>query len=344
MNRWHLLRTGVRRKWKRQPTETIIMNRWHLLRTGVTHAALNNFTMHDIFCLPTLTLILLGLVGCGQNTSTNKPEVKPPMQQPAAEEAYLARRTKWKTALIQQGPSPQKWRDDPLPDGVTSITYESDSRKLKAWLFRPKLAKKERRPALVYLHGGFAFGADDYEDCQPFSDAGFVVLCPTFRGENGNPGDFEMMYGEVDDAAAAVRWLASQQFVDPSKVFVFGHSSGGIMAAILSLYDDLPLRHTGSAGGLYGTDVFDLVPKTVPFDMRDRQETELRVLIGNVRWMKRPHFAFVGNADSPMKSEIGRREAKEANAPLTIVELQGDHHSSLAPAVRRYLDICRSEK
>jgi acetyl esterase/lipase len=220
--------------------------------------------------------------------------------------------------------------------------YESEGRRLKTWLFRPKVGKGEKRPALVYLHGGFAFGADDFAECWPFADSGFVVLCPTFRGENGNAGDFEMMFGEVDDAAAAIRWLARQEFVQGDNIFVFGHSSGGVISALLSLYDDLPVRYTGSAGGLYGPDLFSF--QRVPFDLRNAHEAQMRVLVGNVRWMKRPHFAFVGETDYFMKTQRARQEAKDGNAPLTVVELPGDHHSSLRPAILRYLKLCRGDK
>ena len=34
------------------------------------------------------------------------------------------------------------------------------------------------------------------------------------RAENGNPGVYEGFYGEVDDAVAAGRFLASLPFVD----------------------------------------------------------------------------------------------------------------------------------
>jgi dienelactone hydrolase len=224
------------------------------------------------------------------------------------------------------------------------VEYESSGGKLKAWLFRPQLAQQQTHSALVYLHGGFAFAKDDFADCRPFTEAGFVVMCPTFRGENGNPGDFEMMFGEVDDAAAAIRWLATQKGVDPDRIYVFGHSSGGVIAAMLALYDKLPIRHTGSAGGLYGPDLFTLEPETVPFDLGDNNEKQMRVVIGNIRWMKRRHYAFVGDSDVHMQKDTAKLEANSSKAPLKIIELAGDHHSSLAPAIRGYLKIALEEK
>jgi acetyl esterase/lipase len=153
-----------------------------------------------------------------------------------------------------------------------------------------------------------------------------------------------MMLGEVDDGAAAVRWLASQEYVDSKKIYVFGHSSGGVMSAILSLYDNLPVRHTGSAGGLYGPDLFDAMARMAPFEQQDPRERQMRVLIGNIRWMKRPHFAFIGSGDDYMRGEAAEQEASRAGAPLTATTISGNHHSSLAPAMRNYLEIIRQEK
>ena len=297
--------------------------------------------MRSTFWIGVPPLILLCLAGCGKIQSDGAAGMSGSQDAFTAMDNYLARREHFRTELVKRGPSPQQWSNDPLPANVSLVDYKSDGRSLSAWLFRPEDGKGERRPALVYLHGGFAFGAGDFDDCRPFVEAGFVVLCPTFRGENGNPGDFEMMFGEVDDAAEAVRWLARQEYVDPQGVFVFGHSSGGVISAILSLYGDLPVRHTGSAGGLYGPDLFDAMTTTVPFDRRDGREAKMRVFIGNIRWMKRPHYAYAGMADSFMKGDTAEGEAKAADAPLIVVELAGDHHSTLNPAMRRYLEVCQ---
>jgi dipeptidyl aminopeptidase/acylaminoacyl peptidase len=43
-------------------------------------------------------------------------------------------------------------------------------------------------------------------------------MTPTLRGENGNPGNFECFYGEVDDVIAAGRYLATLPYVDPKHI------------------------------------------------------------------------------------------------------------------------------
>ena len=73
--------------------------------------------------------------------------------------------------------------DQVPPAGVTEITYSSGNLGLKAWVNQPE-ADNARRPAVLFLHGGFAFDLEDWEMAQPFRDAGFVVMTPMLRGEN----------------------------------------------------------------------------------------------------------------------------------------------------------------
>jgi acetyl esterase/lipase len=290
------------------------------------------------------SIVALCLVGYGQDAGVKKTATGPELQKQHDEKPYLSRRASFKTTLVKKGPAPAKGKEEPLPNGVVSVRYQSDGRSLKAWLFVPKLAENEKRPALVYLHGWFAFGVDNFATCKPFTDAGFVVLCPAYRGENGNPGDYQMFLGEADDAAAAVRWLASKKYVDRKKIYVFGHSAGGVVSSLLSLYDDLPVVHTGSAGGLYGADLFDVVSGLVPFDRTNVQERQMRLLVGNIRWMKRPHFAFTGRQDTLMQDGVATREAADAHAPLHVIEVPGDHGSSLNAAIHAYLVLVQAGK
>jgi dipeptidyl aminopeptidase/acylaminoacyl peptidase len=101
-----------------------------------------------------------------------------------------------------------------------------------------------RRPAIIWISGGnTAIG--DFWTPQPrandqsaaaFREAGMVVFYPAVRGLNGNPGQIESYFGELDDMVAATRWLKSQPFVDPDQVYLGGHSSGGTMALLASEY------------------------------------------------------------------------------------------------------------
>jgi hypothetical protein len=58
---------------------------------------------------------------------------------------------------------------------------------------------------------GTSLGNGDLHDVQPFIDAGWTVLAPTYRGENGNPGTIELWLGEVQDAASTRLQIVEMQ-------------------------------------------------------------------------------------------------------------------------------------
>ena len=98
---------------------------------------------------------------------------------------------------------------------MQQIVYPSGRLALKAWAaFRANASPSHKVPGVVFFHAGFAFAAGNFEAARPFLDVGFAVLCPMLRAENGNPGNFELLLGEIDDAGAAVAWLAGQPGVD----------------------------------------------------------------------------------------------------------------------------------
>jgi acetyl esterase/lipase len=262
---------------------------------------------------------------------------------PTDSRPYLERRAKFQTKLVKRGKSPQPWENEPLAANVTQVTYPSGSLSLKGWVHRPPQGGP-KFPALVFFHGGFAFGMDDLAACRPFMDAGFVVMAPATRGENGNPGDFELFLGEVDDAKAACVWLSQQPYVDASRIYTFGHSVGGGISALLSLQDDVPVRHGGSSGGLYSEATFSQWSDITPFDTSNVEEKQLRILVGNVAHMKRKHFAYLGTTDVAFHpAEARARSEAPGTSLLTLERSPGDHFTSFEPALRKYLEVVRRE-
>lgn len=254
---------------------------------------------------------------------------------------FLERKSAHQTKLLREGSAPQKWRPTTPPDGVLAVEYDSGPRRLKAWLARPTgVAPNSPVPAVIYFHGGFAFGAEDWADAIPFLDAGYAVLAPTLRAENGNPGVFEYLYGEVDDGFAAATWLATQPGIDQQRIFGFGHSVGGGVSALLSLYGS-PFRATGSAGGLYENAG---LLRTAPFDTKADQELELRTLLANLNDMAVPHFAYVGEDDVYEQSvlRIIKEKHLDRSSKLRVATVPGNHFQSLRPAIDLFLSEIHS--
>ncbi|MCL2348950.1 MAG: alpha/beta hydrolase fold domain-containing protein [Planctomycetaceae bacterium] len=270
------------------------------------------------------------------------------LSSPEREKPWLTRRTNFKTKLTRQVKSPQDWEDETLPKGLQLATYPSGNLHLKAILYVPPNLGNAKRPALVYYHGGFALSYEELEDCEPFVNDGFIIMLPMLRAENGGEGNFEFFGGELDDAANAIRWLGKHKNVDADNIYAFGHSIGGGISAMMSLMDDdLPLKHSGSSGGLYDPGTFfgwryafEDGPDRVPFDPEDVNECLIRTLYGNVKWMKRKHYAYIGTQDTSFLSSIGEIQQENVFAPdhtrLVISLMSGDHFTSLAPAVKQY--------
>ena len=79
----------------------------------------------------------------------------------------------------------------------------------------------------------------------------------------------------------------------------------------------------------------------MPFNISGSGEIQMRTLVGNVRWMKRPHYGYIGAHDGVFLPAVKRLhfEAKnEQKLDTLILKLvPGDHFTSLAPALADYL-------
>ena len=171
--------------------------------------------------LLTVTLLLPATAGC-------RPAGGPTPGQPVSPADDLATaRAGFVTQLRVRGPAPQRYRNDAPPAGVTEVEYTSGDLKLKGWLSAGGDGTK--RPVVVYLHGGRAFGAGDWEDAEPFAKAGFVLFMPMLRGENGNPGTYESFLGEVNAPLAAAARRAGK---DGELVVVRGDHQAMVAPAV----------------------------------------------------------------------------------------------------------------
>jgi dipeptidyl aminopeptidase/acylaminoacyl peptidase len=107
-----------------------------------------------------------------------------------------------------------------------------------------RLAPGERPPLVVMIHGGPTSNARSELRLmvQFWTSRGFAVVDVNHRGSSGFGRQYrELLRGQwgvvdVEDCAAAVRWLASEGHVDPERAVIRGGSSGGFttLAALAS--------------------------------------------------------------------------------------------------------------
>ncbi len=137
-------------------------------------------------------------------------------------------------------------RRTPLPEPPPKLyvrsDYESAGRTLAAFI-TPSLKDGRKYPAVIWLTGGDTNTLGDFwvrgapgrdESAQALREAGLVVMFPTLRGGNTNPGTKELGMGEVDDVLAAAEHLARQPYVDPAQIYLGGHSTGGTLALLVA--------------------------------------------------------------------------------------------------------------
>jgi len=254
---------------------------------------------------------------------------------------FAAARAAFHTKLVRKGPAPPKATMPSAPEGVEVVEYTSGERRLKAWLQRPPAESDAKSPALVFLHGGFAFGLDDWKMTQPLREAGYAVLAPMLRGENGQGGSYTLFYDEVDDVLAAGRFLAAQAFVDAKRVYVAGHSVGGTLA-LLAAMAAKDFRAAASFSGSPDQVIYcrlGLPAEQIPFDVADPREFELRSPLAYARSFQCPARMLFGSEEPHFRLSTERTAelARAAHLDVQAVKVEGDHFSALPTEMEQAL-------
>lgn len=284
-----------------------------------------------------LLLVAQILVSCSSKSFDNKTKVPKLTYQ----DYFL----NFKTKLITISKSPQYYEEiDSTLKEISTIYYYSDTLRLKAYLWNKNIDSSQRKPAIVYFHGGFALDEEELFVCKKFIENGFIVLTPSLRGEMGNPGNFELLMGEIRDARQAVKWLAKQKWVDSTNIYTFGHSIGGAISFSLSFFDDLPIKLGGSSAGLYEEHFFESLSNNgvdIPFSISDSNEVYVRLPIFFVQYMVRRHVMYCGKDDmhAQLMKEYFSDLCANKTFKLELIDVEGDHFSSLEKSLFEFYKL-----
>jgi dienelactone hydrolase len=261
-----------------------------------------------------------------------------PTDFPEQAEDYAAARKAFRTRLTSTGPSPQPFNQLDPPPEVDVVEYQSGGLTLTAWASKPP-ADGGKQPAVLYLHSGHAFDERDWDETEPLRKAGFAVLVPLLRGENGQPGSFTMYADEVADCLGAADALAARPGVDKARLFVAGYSSGGTLAMLTAMADG---RFKGCAAISGSPDMGQAVKLDPdvppPFDPADPREVAIRSPLAWPKSFKCPARLYVGEGELPAVWATNRlAAAAAANGQDVVCEpIPGaDHFTVAGPALGR---------
>ena len=262
----------------------------------------------------------------------------PPSEQAAPAVSPLAEaKRSFHTAL--QPPASDRAPVEPAPRKLfLTSQYPAAAGKLAAYLTPdPKDGKKH--PAIVWITGGDCNSIgdvwspaprDNEQTASAYRKAGIVMMFPSLRGGNDNPGTKEGFLGETDDVLAAADFLAKQSYVDPARVYLGGHSTGGTLALL-----------TADSSGRFRA-VFAFGPaaeardygvrdnKWVPADLSQSQENKLRSPIYWLAGIQSPTWVIEGTEGNidPLR-DLAKAST---NAQAHFIAIQGaTHFATLAP-------------
>lgn len=231
--------------------------------------------------------------------------------------------------------------ETPPPGVFDLIRYPSPAGELAAYVSPdPKDGKKH--PIVIWLTGGFgnsisslvwekSLPVENDQSASAYRKAGIPMMYPSLRGGNDNPGFKEGLFGEVDDVLAAAEYAAALPWVDPSRIYLGGHSTGGTLALLACQAS--PRKDRFRAVFAFGPadEVALYGQENLPFSVRNRKEGELRAPIRYLDTIPCPTWVLEGekgNTDS-----LAAMHARSRNPLVSFLTVVGsDHFALLHPA------------
>lgn len=256
---------------------------------------------------------------------------------PAVREDYASARAGFRTRLLIDGPAPEQAQPLGKPPGAERITYAGGpdgSIPLIAWV-NEYTPSSQLKPAVLFLHGGNATGEGHWQLMKPYAEAGFVVMLPSFRGENGQAGNYSGFYDETSDALAAARHLESLPGVDRNRLFLAGHSNGGTLSLLAAMTVRSFKAAVPISAGVDAWRYFGRYTKEIRFDPQNQQEFIMRSSVCFGASLKCPTLLLRGTEERPFdrNHELTMERARGAGVKIDHRLLPGTHNGVVPGAV-----------
>ena len=291
-----------------------------------------------------IVILLVFGTGCGNDSKSSKESKSSEKWSfELSDQGLKSARSQFKTKIVDTSFVPDGKPAVPPTNIFSLVHYPAKDGKMAAYLTPdPKDGKKH--PAVIWIHGGYGgIGEwfwepqtqDNDQSGKALRDAGIITMVPSFRGENDNPGNYEMFYGELDDLESAYEYLSSLPYVDSSRIYLMGHSTGGTTVLLGNEYSN-KFRAAFSLGGVPDLKLRIKAGKmmvAIPFDQTNVQEFRLRSPRTFLTSIQSPTFYFEGErAYWPEFDELNKI-ARAQNIPFNSYKIKsgGDHFNIIHP-------------
>lgn len=284
-------------------------------------------------------LPLVLLVGCNRQEKPTPATPAPANLGGQHEGTSLAAARKAFTTQLTRNVRADEPLENPPARVFRTVQYDSPVGKLAAYL-TPNPGDGKKHPAIVWITGGDCNTIGDVwsprdpnndQAASQYRQAGIVMMFPSLRGGNTNPGFNETFFGEVDDVIAAAEFLAKQDYVDPKRIYLGGHSTGGTLVLLVAECSDR-YRAVFSFGPV--ADITNYPPQYAPsVNTANQREVELRSPGQWLHSIRSPTFVFEGEDGNRSSLETLQHASTNPKAHFYIVD-GADHFNILAPTNR----------
>lgn len=277
-----------------------------------------------------------------------------------------------KATAVADDPAVSRYLSNPKP-----VKFPTSGGAFAFGLFYPPLnpdftgPEGERPPLVVKCHGGPTASASSTLDLrtQFWTSRGIAVIDVDYRGSTGYGREYRdrlhLNWGivDVEDCAAAVRYLAQEGLADGTRAVITGGSAGGYTTLACLTYQDPKVREVFRAGGShYGvSDPEALARDTHKFEShyldwliapyndpdpaiqaRYRQVYQDRSPVHHADRLSAPVAFFQGTEDKivpPNQTELMVEALKQKGIPVNYLLFAGEQHGfRQAGNIKRALD------
>ncbi len=216
--------------------------------------------------------------------------------------AILAEARKGFRTVVAMPSNGQPPLPSPPRELFVRIDYRSGTDLTLPAFVSPDPGDRVKHPAIVWLTGGDTNSLDPFwlpgregndQVVRAFRDAGVVMMYPTLRGGNANPGARQYLLGEIDDVLAAAEALSRLPYVDLEQVYLAGHSTGGTLALLVAEASPL-FRAVFAFGPVARAERYPRSVMPIDFTRIDPMEARLRSPIFWRDGIRRPTYVIEG--------------------------------------------------